>query len=79
MFPHRNIHKYTWTSPDGKAHKQINHVLIGDGIPVYNMYEFSRELTHSDQYLVVAKLRERLAVIKKQHRSLMGKNLISGS
>jgi hypothetical protein len=25
MFPHRNIHKYTWTSPDRKAH---NHVLI---------------------------------------------------
>jgi len=30
----------------------------------------------SDQYLVVAKVRERLAVTKKQHRSLMGKNLI---
>ena len=31
MFPHRNIHKYTWTSPDGKTHYQINHMLIDTG------------------------------------------------
>ena len=26
MLPHRNIHKYTWTFPDGKTHK-IDHIL----------------------------------------------------
>jgi hypothetical protein len=27
-FPHRDIHKYTWTSPDETTHNQIRHVLI---------------------------------------------------
>jgi hypothetical protein len=28
VFPQRNIHKYTWTSPDGKTHNQIGHILV---------------------------------------------------
>jgi hypothetical protein len=28
MFLHRNIHKYTLASPDGKTHNQIYHILI---------------------------------------------------
>jgi hypothetical protein len=27
-FPHCNIHKYICTSPDGKTHNHIDHVLI---------------------------------------------------
>ena len=28
MFPHRNIHKYTWTCPNRKTHNQIDHIVI---------------------------------------------------
>jgi hypothetical protein len=28
VFHHRNIHKFTWTSPDGKMQGQIDHILI---------------------------------------------------
>jgi hypothetical protein len=28
MLPHRNIHKFTVTSPDGKTHNQMDNILI---------------------------------------------------
>jgi hypothetical protein len=28
MFPRCNIHKFTWTSPDGKTHNQFDYILI---------------------------------------------------
>jgi hypothetical protein len=27
-FSRRNIHKYTWTSPDGKSRNQIDYILV---------------------------------------------------
>jgi hypothetical protein len=70
MFPHRNIHKYTWTSPDGKIHNQIDHtrILVNSRrhSDVLDVRSFRAADCDSDHYLVVAKVRERLAVNKQR-------------
>jgi hypothetical protein len=45
LFPHCNIHKYTWTS-DGKKHSKIDHILIVKGrIQTWLMSHILEELT----------------------------------
>jgi len=67
MFPHRNIHKHTWTSPDGKAHNQIDHVLIDRRwhSSVLDVRSFRGADFDTDHCLVITKVRERLAVGKQ--------------
>jgi hypothetical protein len=68
MFLHQNIHKYTWTSPDGKTHNQINHILIDRRwhSSILNVRSFRGADCDTDYYLVVVKVRERLAVSKQE-------------
>jgi hypothetical protein len=61
------IHKYTWTSPEGNTHSQIDHVLIDTRrhSSVLDVRSFRGADCDTVHYLVVAKVRERLAVSKR--------------
>jgi hypothetical protein len=67
MFPHCNIHKFTWTSPDEKTPNQIDHILIDRRRHSNILYvQLLRAADcDTDHSLVVAKFRERLAVYKQ--------------
>jgi hypothetical protein len=66
MFQHRNIPKCPWTSPDGKAHNQIDHILIDRRYHpiILDVRYFRGPDCNADHYMVMAKARERLAVSK---------------
>jgi endonuclease/exonuclease/phosphatase family metal-dependent hydrolase len=58
IFPHRTIHKYTWTSPDGQTHNQIDHVLVDRRrhSSIIDVRSFSGADCDTDHYLVGANL-----------------------
>jgi hypothetical protein len=60
MFPHRSIHKYTWTSPDAQTQNQIDHVLIDKRrhSSILDVRSFRRADCDTNHYLLVAKIME---------------------
>ena len=67
MFPHRNFHKYAWTSPDEKIHNQFDHILINRRwySSILDIRSFRGADCDTDYYLVVEKVRLKLAVSKQ--------------
>jgi len=58
MFPHPNIQKYTLTSPDGKTHNWIDHILIDRRwhSSILDIRSFRRADCDTDNYQVVCKI-----------------------
>ena len=74
MFPHRNLHKYTWTSPGGKTHNQTDNILIERRwhSSILDVRIFREADCDTDDYLVVAKVRESLAASKQTAQKFDG-------
>ena len=72
MFRHRNVRQYTWTSPDGKTHNQIDRILI-DGrwhSSILGVRSFRGTACNTNHRLVVAKVRERVVVSKQEAQNI---------
>ncbi|PNF23925.1 hypothetical protein B7P43_G12842, partial [Cryptotermes secundus] len=76
LLSHRNIHKFTWTSPYGKTLNQIDHILIERRrhLSILNVRLCRTADCDTDHFLVVRGFKERLIVSKgATHRIHMEK------
>ena len=57
MFPHKEIHRYTWTSPNGQYHNQIDHMAVRSNFKrsVQDVRAYRGADCASDHNLVIAK------------------------
>jgi len=67
MFIQPNIHKQSWTSPDGKTYNQIDHTLIDRRLhsSIRDVRSFREADCDTDHCLVFPKINERFVVSKQ--------------
>jgi hypothetical protein len=79
MFPHKNIHKSTWTMPHRLFESQIDHMVI-DARHMSDLLDVTSHRggnVDSGHYLVIARMRARISNIKKLRGERIRKFCIS--
>lgn len=73
-FPRKDVHKYTWVSPNGRVHNQIDHIMINKrhASCIRQVRTFRGADADSDHYLLFAQFNLRLStkwnMVKKSIR-----------
>jgi len=79
MFPHKTIHKGTWSSPDGKYINQIDHILIN--LRFSNCIQDVRTVrgadSDSDHFLVKGKIKVKLKNPARSTRTILDRYDVS--